>query len=359
MTVHAARSKVSTYLRSPNIMDVQHLRYFVEVANRGSVNAAARYLGISQPTLSRQLQRLESYLGVQLFVRENNGVNLTPAGQKMLPAAARALREIDAMLTSVSDAGPTATVRVGLPHSTMHFLLDALLQRAADVGIQLSVVEGANTALSEAVESGRIDVAVLACPPRNPRMHRVALWRENLFLTAARKWRRLPSTMSLQLAASHPLILSNRRDTIRGAIEKAFAAAGLTPKVYLELEGVPTIKHVMHERDLCSLLPWLSIRDELKHETFTASSIRGLWIERHAVVPIGALASPVVAEIFRLLCALPHEKLRNEPLAGVECLPGVTGSSPSIQTQRKAASPVSSTPPENRNTSRDRARSRA
>src|SRR5690606_28346223 len=128
--------------------------------NRGSVNAAARYIGISQPTLSRQLQRLESSVGVQLFVRESNGVALTPAGQRMLPGAIRTLHELDRMLASVAESSPTATVRVGLPPSTMQFLLDVLLQRAADVGIQLSVIEGANTSLAEAVASGRIDIAV-------------------------------------------------------------------------------------------------------------------------------------------------------------------------------------------------------
>ncbi len=299
-------------------MDIQHLRYFVEVANRGSVNAAARHLGISQPTLSRQLQRLEACVGERLFVRENNGVVLTLAGQRMLPGAVRTLHEYDDMLATVARSSPTATVRVGLPPSSMQFLLDALLQRAADVGIQLSVMEGANVSLVDAVTSGRIDIAVVACPPRNPRMQQVALWRENLFLVAARKWRRLPSTMSIQLAATHPLILSNRRDTIRETIEAAFAAEGLTPKVYLELEGVSTIKHLMHDRDLCSLLPWLSVRDELKTGTFTASCIEGLWLERYAMVAKGALASLAVSEIFKILCTLPKEQLEQEPVAGVE-----------------------------------------
>src|SRR5690606_25972792 len=179
-------------------------------------------------------------------------------------------------------------------------------------------VEGANASLVEAVASGRIDIAVVACPPANQRMRLVQLWRENLFLVAARKWRRLPTTLTLQLAATHPLLLSHRKDTIRESIEEAFAEQGLAPQVCLELEGVSTIKHVMHDRDICSLLPWLSIREELKVGTFTASRIQDLWIERHAMVSRASLVSPSVCAIFELLCTLPKELLEHEPVAGME-----------------------------------------
>ena len=63
-------------------MELRHLRYFVAVAEEGSVTlAAARRLHTAQPSLSRQLRDLEREVGVQLLLRTVRGIELTPAGR--------------------------------------------------------------------------------------------------------------------------------------------------------------------------------------------------------------------------------------------------------------------------------------
>ena len=58
-------------------MEIRVLRYFIAVANQQNISAAAKYLHISQPTLSRQLSDLEEELGSSLFVRGNRKITLT------------------------------------------------------------------------------------------------------------------------------------------------------------------------------------------------------------------------------------------------------------------------------------------
>ncbi len=68
-------------------MNWDHYRYFLAVAKRGSLSAAARSLGVSQPTVGRQINDLEARLGSKLFVRESHGYSLTPAGQQIFAQA--------------------------------------------------------------------------------------------------------------------------------------------------------------------------------------------------------------------------------------------------------------------------------
>ena len=63
------------------ILEIRVLRYFLAVAREGTIVGAAKFLHVTQPTLSRQLQDLEEELGQQLFIRSNRTITLTPEGR--------------------------------------------------------------------------------------------------------------------------------------------------------------------------------------------------------------------------------------------------------------------------------------
>jgi LysR family hca operon transcriptional activator len=78
-------------------MELRHLRYFVEVAEAGSLTVAAeRILHTSQPSLSRQIQDLEDEVGAQLLTRRAGGIELTPAGRAFLDHARVPLSQVEA-----------------------------------------------------------------------------------------------------------------------------------------------------------------------------------------------------------------------------------------------------------------------
>src|SRR3989440_6649264 len=78
-------------------MELRHLRYFVAVAEEGSVSTAAEHrLHTAQPSLSRQMRDLETEIGAQLFVRSVWGVELTAAGRAFLDHARLALSQVEA-----------------------------------------------------------------------------------------------------------------------------------------------------------------------------------------------------------------------------------------------------------------------
>src|SRR5271169_3084237 len=77
-------------------MELRHLRYFVAVAEEGSLsNAAEKRLHTAQPSLSRQIRDLELEVGVKLLERRPRGITLTPAGRIFLDHARMALLQIE------------------------------------------------------------------------------------------------------------------------------------------------------------------------------------------------------------------------------------------------------------------------
>ena len=77
-------------------MELRHLRYFVAVAEDGSVTRAARRLNMEQPPLSQQIRKLEAELGARLFDRLKRRAVLTKAGEALASRAVRILGEVDA-----------------------------------------------------------------------------------------------------------------------------------------------------------------------------------------------------------------------------------------------------------------------
>src|SRR5882672_5759847 len=86
-------------------VELRQLRYFATMADGGSISAAATKLGISQPSLSEVVSRLEKELGVQLVVRTARGMQLTDAGVALARHARDVVRSVDIALDEVRHLG--------------------------------------------------------------------------------------------------------------------------------------------------------------------------------------------------------------------------------------------------------------
>jgi LysR family hca operon transcriptional activator len=152
-------------------MELRHLRYFVAVAEEGSVTVAAeKRLHTAQPSLSRQLRDLELEVGVQLFIRGARGVELTPAGRAFLDHARLALGQAAEAVQAARRAArpPRETFSVGfltgqevdwLPHVTR-------ILRAQLPTIEFKVTSLYSPDLGDALQSGEIDLGFLRVEPR-------------------------------------------------------------------------------------------------------------------------------------------------------------------------------------------------
>src|ERR1700678_3515480 len=151
-------------------MELRHLRYFIAVAEAGSLTEAAqRRLYTSQPSLSRQIRDLEDEVGVELLSRGVRGVELTAAGKAFLDHARLALMQVDATVEAARRAARPArkTFAIGfqtghemnwLPRA-MHVLRDELQN------VDVTVSSDYSPDLAEALVRGQLDLAFLRVEP--------------------------------------------------------------------------------------------------------------------------------------------------------------------------------------------------
>lgn len=147
-------------------MELRHLRYFVAVAEEGSLlNAAQRRLNTSQPSLSRQIRDLELEIGVTLFERQARGVVLTTAGRVFLDHARLALLQVEAAIDGAQRAAqpkrPVLSMGflVGLEVTWLPHLLRIIREEAPEIEVTLCSLSSPELAL--ALMRGKLDMAFL------------------------------------------------------------------------------------------------------------------------------------------------------------------------------------------------------
>jgi len=151
-------------------MELRHLRYFVAVAEEGSVTIAAqRRLHTAQPSLSRQIRDLEKEVGVQLLVRSVHGVGLTAAGQAFLDHARLALSQVDAAGEAARRAAlpikPVLAIGILTGHEVDCLPHAAVLLRDELPNIDIRVSSGFSVTLADDLQRGRLDIAFLRREP--------------------------------------------------------------------------------------------------------------------------------------------------------------------------------------------------
>lgn len=97
-------------------MTLQQLKYVIAIAEKGSINEAAKVLYISQPSLTNAMHDLENDLGIQLFIRNNKGIRVTNKGEEFLRLQGRSLSRLYCLRTSTSIRSRKSSIFIYLPN---------------------------------------------------------------------------------------------------------------------------------------------------------------------------------------------------------------------------------------------------
>lgn len=165
-------------------MELDQLRYFLRVAERGNFTRAAEDLRISQPALSRSIQKLEDELGQPVFERKTRSVALTDAGVLLQSRAQQVLTILEDTKAEITDDGESGRIRVGaIPTIAPYYLPEVLRQfSAAHPNATLIVQENTTDQLLKSCEQGDIDLAILALPVPAKYLEIEELFEEELLL---------------------------------------------------------------------------------------------------------------------------------------------------------------------------------
>jgi len=201
--------------------DLNDLQAFRAVVDKGSFSGAAEAIRISQPALSRRIEKLESALDVKLFERTTRRVSLTMVGRAFLPQVERILDDLDIALMGISNVASTrmGNVTIACVPSTAYYFMPHVISEFHKLypKIRIRVLDASAGEVCNAVESGEADFGVsfsgsladevefelllqeryvLACRRDHPLAGRVSVpWAEAYEMTTSR-WTRPPATAS-------------------------------------------------------------------------------------------------------------------------------------------------------------------
>ncbi|NOX40880.1 MAG: hydrogen peroxide-inducible genes activator [Alphaproteobacteria bacterium] len=175
-------------MAQPNVT-LKQFRYLVALADFEHFRHAAEFCGVSQPSLSVQLQNLESILNTRLVERSRGGVIFTPVGREVVARARRLLFEAQAIKDYVTAAshGLAGTIRLGVNATLGPYLLPRVLAalRREHPDTKLYIRESRPTNLETELGTGLHDVILVQLPIHNADYETAPLFSEPIFLAVS------------------------------------------------------------------------------------------------------------------------------------------------------------------------------
>src|ERR1700689_1442717 len=215
-------------------MELRHLRYFIAVAEAGSLTVAAqRMLHTSQPSLSRQIRDLEDEVGAQLLTRRARGIELTPAGRAFLEHARSVLSQVEAAIEAARRVAHPAKPCFSMGFLTGHELtwmpeaLQILPEELPTIDVMIS--SHYSPLLADGLSKGKIDAAFLRREQGPPDLAFRLLVKERLVVVFPSN-HRLASFKAIRpqdLAGETFVTVSHTAPVLRGVIDNYLKRSGV------------------------------------------------------------------------------------------------------------------------------------
>jgi len=304
--------------------DLEDLALVAAIARTGSISAAAELQGVTQSTVTKQLKRLETRLGFELFERHSRGVAATPCGRRLLDHAGLLERQIkDAVDDLAAVAGGEAgTVRVGAgPTWTRGPLPPALASLVkAHPRIHVQVRTDPVEHMLDQLLAGRVDL-VLAPWIEDAPWHELD-WQPVMIddlRVMARRGHPLLEAPPRRLAdlAPYGWVLSTPANPTRRRLNRIFHHEGLTPpEPVIEAPSVDLTSDIVRQSDLLTVLPDVPFDRErrgilpLENPLMSWRRASGMYRRRQAATTPATLA---LIDALKRVCAAYYGEVAEDP----------------------------------------------
>jgi DNA-binding transcriptional LysR family regulator len=241
-------------------IDLNLLVVFRELLRERRVSRVAEKLGISQPAVSNALARLRRLLGNPLFLRTPQGMAPTPYAEQLAAPLEQALDAIQAALSQRTDFDPAHSERaftLGMTDIGEIWFLPALMDRLAHEapGVSISTVRNGALDLKEAMEAGKVDLALGLLPQLQAGFYQrrllhtryVCLFRRGHPLDGA------PLGVPEYEAAEHLLVVA--QGTGHGRVDELLLRAGIRRRIRLTVPHFTAVGHILQRTDLLATVP--------------------------------------------------------------------------------------------------------
>lgn len=269
-------------------MNFQHVRSFCAIVSEGSFSRAAERLGLTQPTISAQIQSLEKGLHTRLFERSAQGISLTQSGRVFHNYALQIMELTGRAEQAMDELQGLTRGRVELGASTVpgHYVLPQALAlfKAKATGVHVSLEVSNTQEVRHGVREGRFELGMVGERVRDERLTYTPVVRDRLRVVMrpehplAGKER-----LTLEEFRRQPLIVREVGSGTRATLEHAVAVQGLDPagqQVFLELSSAESIKTALRSVDAVAVLSEWAVKDEERMGLLHTADLEGVDLSR-------------------------------------------------------------------------------
>jgi DNA-binding transcriptional LysR family regulator len=244
-------------------LNLDQLRAFVEVVERGSFTAAAKELNLTQPAVTHQVQELERRFQVSLVERFGKRAYLTQAGEKLIEHARHLLDEDSRTQVTMRRFGDgwLGRVRVGTSMTVLMYVLPPILRQLKTEHPQLEITlkAGLTTTTLQMLKTNALDLGLCALPIEDPVFETVPLFNDELVAILPAALGKAPKKVTPAFLSQCPLVLGSENSALRRTIADWLALAGPPPRPLMEFDNVEAMKSVVAVGLGASIVPSLSL----------------------------------------------------------------------------------------------------
>jgi len=251
-------------------MDLQQIKYFLALADELHFWKTAEKVHITQSALSRQIQALESDLGIQLFERNKRNVKLTPAGQFLKEKWTRELTEINYIhqFARQIHLGENGTIRIAHPDSISGSLIPDIVSRISQTfpKLQIELVQVLYENQQEFLSNYKLDLVITRDKNEAKGIRFEKIYTDNLALVVPDAHRfRTAKDLSKEQLANQKFILpvKDEGSSYNSLIQQMFESLDIEPDVYLHSEFGSTIIALVRKGFGIAILPDSYIEHEI------------------------------------------------------------------------------------------------
>ena len=287
-------------------MDLRGIRYFVQIADCGSITRAASNLGVAQPALTRHVQSMEEELGMQLLVRLPRGVRLTGAGRQFLDHCRRALRELDRAREELkADSGSArGQVILGVSPTLGPLLVPGVVERVRRQcpQVALRIVEHFSTLLFDGLLNGQIDVALLTNPSASRALKLTPQIAEPIVVLATPQPKDSRRFYTLAELSKTPVLVT---EAIRTIVDDQIGRYGARLTVDYEINAVEAIGRLLLRGVGPAVMPVSTFHTEIADGRIAAFPIADVNVHRSLMLahPVERRTTAATEEVSQVVTA--------------------------------------------------------
>lgn len=268
-------------------MDFDKINYLQMIYSEKSFTKAAKKLYISQPALSKFVAKTEDELGVEIFKRGVNGLELTPSGEVFFSKMKEIIKLKNELWNEIGDikTGKIGKLKIGVVLNRSPYIIPKLLKFLSGEypEVKIEIYEDKSLELEEMLIRNQIDLAIMPLPLKNQSLlEKKLIYKEKLLLITPNneRYRKLLLGEIKEVLEKEKFVLLKKNQHLRLMIDTYFEKSRLTPGVVAESDSLECILNLVNEEVGISFVSDMVLKDKKWENKFLIFDVEEKFLYR-------------------------------------------------------------------------------